>query len=309
MPTTTETLSQQLTGSVEFVGKSIKFSGNIVTRNLYFYQCLRATTFGPEILAQTFPNGVTYLERMEYLDFFMHHVGFFIIVGILVNHGKDGLHTTMSSLVWGTCLGITLLHYLHVYYIFLFFTLPLRTASKVGLMVPIGEEAISDLQNEFVRVRADETTRYQCTNDQNAVLAIALSRSLQLDFMVYNKAWNFRNVTFAGTMNVFSHLMVVIVMAMSKPQKMVLGAVLTYIIYYILYAIMLNRANECMRGCLSVIFNVSCLCCGCSLCVCMCSTKTEKRILDGLRQGVESGDLPQAKSVKYISWNCFNGNI
>lgn len=279
----------------------------MTTRNLYMYHCIRSTTLGPEILAQAFPNGVKYLSRLEYIDCFMHHIGFFAIVGILVNHATGGLHETNSVIVWGFCLAITLVYYLHVYYIFLYYTLPLRTAGKVGLIIPLNsEEAIGSLQNEFVTITAAQHTKYQCSENQNTLLSIAISKHLELKLMIYNKAWNFRNINFAGSMNVFSHLWVILIMGMCRPSQMIVGAIVTYIVYYILYWVMLARENECSRAVLSGIFNGVLTCCGFFCCQ---RSTAEADLLAALKGNAENGELKQSEYVSYISSNCFNGYI
>jgi hypothetical protein len=302
-----ESLTHETSASIEFTGKAIKFSGNMATRTLYMYHCIRCTTLGPEILAETFPKGVKYLSRLEYIDFLMHHLGFFVMVGILVKNTENGLNKTNSAMVWAFCLAIALIYYLHVYYIFLYYTLPLRTAGKVGLIIPLNaEESIGSFQNEFVTITAAQNSKYHCSENQNMLLSIAISRHLELKLMIYNKAWNFRNINFAGSMNVFSHLWVILIMGMVRPGQMTVAAIVTYIVYYVLYWTMLSRENECWRALLSGIFNAVLTCCGFFCCQ---SSKSEADLIARLKDNIENGTLKQSEDVTHIKNNCFNGYI
>lgn len=299
------TLTKETTSSTELVGTTIKYSGNIITKSLYLFQCIHGTSLGPEILAATFPDGVEYMVQYENMDCFMHHIGMFIVVGILVANWR-------SAAAWSLCLIVASFYYIHVYYVLLHFFIPLRTAAKVSLIVPLdSNEGVNDMANCFVEVTKEERTRFTCTTDQNTLLGVAMDLSQKLTFMVYNKGWNFRNINYAGNMNVFSHCTTLIFVILSSTSYvgMVSAAVWTYLLYYFTYWCMLNRGNVCIRGIASNIFNCVFLCGGC---VCCGGGKTnETDLVETLQKSrdPETGKLPSIDSVTYIKNNCFNGYI
>eukprot|EP00602_Paraphysomonas_sp_CaronLab_P008188 CAMPEP_0185018334 /NCGR_PEP_ID=MMETSP1103-20130426/1093_1 /TAXON_ID=36769 /ORGANISM="Paraphysomonas bandaiensis, Strain Caron Lab Isolate" /LENGTH=235 /DNA_ID=CAMNT_0027548113 /DNA_START=80 /DNA_END=784 /DNA_ORIENTATION=+ len=232
-----ERLTHEQSASVRFTGYSIKYSGNVVTKALYLHRCVYATTLGPEILAIQCPDDkVKYLEATEYFDFLMHHVGYYVMVGLCVAHGKDGFNTLESAITWGAFLFLTAVYYIHVYYVLLAFVGPLMTASKVGLHFPLNsDENIENSHNKFIEITAEERTRYHCTDSQSFLFAFAAGQRMKIDLMVYNDFWKFLNLNFGAYMNVNVHLLAAFVLAVSRPQRMATSVAIAYVVYYILF--------------------------------------------------------------------------
>eukprot|EP01038_Epipyxis_sp_PR26KG_P014996 gene14996-20173_t len=276
---------------VSLTGRDTTVPGNLVSRSLYRYHCVHKTSLGDLILgASISENMQKSMPLREKFDFFMHYVGCFVLIIILLSISPITEPTKPTFVVWIVACVLYLLHFLNLVSTIAFFWVPLHRAKNVALLVQLKDMSGFTHMNEFIKIEVSHTSTYAITDFQAAIIAQAnTSGSIQL--MVYGKKWSAHYNHFIGILNAFIHFIPFIIVLIDPHN--VGGVVGCYIGWYITWSVMLFYSIKFHPQCFDVVLFWF-------FCVLLCCAPGQKDILDR----VQSGKTKSAELLTYMRPAC-----
>lgn len=291
-----QSLLQKSTLDVEETGYSFYPTGNFVSKLLWLYNCIHATSLGPQLIGTCFSSTATsFLKAAEYFDFLMHYLGCPVILIYLASTRR------IKQLTLIVCLGAIFMHYLNMLLIMVVFAVPLSAISRMALFFPVDTDAniSGNSCNTFLTITSREELRYQCSDEQRSIFFFAAAKG-QIHFMIHNNRWT-KQTSKSCYLNAFSHivpLVLVILLIFFKSNIVGKSAVAAvgagYGIFYICFWILIAYCT-CLGECI-----LSILCC-CGVC-CVSAKKTA--ILEDIRSHVEDGSVQSSQKLRPISGCC-----
>ncbi len=151
---------------VSLIGTGVFVPGNMISKSIYRYNCIRKTSMGSKILgAAISPFTLRWIQAREKFDYCMHYLALpLIFVAISVR----------SETFWYILLIFFAIHLVNVVAAFMFFAMPIQNAKAIALMFPTKDsEPIGALMNNFVKISASQKTMYVATDEQSAIFMAA----------------------------------------------------------------------------------------------------------------------------------------
>eukprot|EP01036_Dinobryon_divergens_P034076 gene34076-44029_t len=189
--------------NVRLTGRPVHVPGNMISKSIYRYHCIRCTSVGSKILgAAISPFTIEWINAREKFDFCMHYLALPMLI-VAVN-----LH---SDIFWDAVAILFGIHFVNIVAAFMFFAMPIQNAKAIALIFATKDgDNIGDLMNNFITITASQRSTYVATDEQSAIFLQA-QVSGQIEIMLYNQIWSANYNYMVGYLNCFVPFITILV--------------------------------------------------------------------------------------------------